>query len=504
MKKKMKAPEETPSIQKKDKPQKAANAGYSQAKTKAEANPGKPAAEFKNDAKIAATEAQSAGLKAKTDGIVKIMGMLTDRVNSIQKDLAEIKAKKAPATGNMPDILERMKKTEKDIPGLKERIEETEEAIDKLTDMMKSAPASKGSELKGDAKALMAKIASLENSRKETQEIMKKFNEKITSLQKGLAEAGKSSRPEAKPGEIAELKASIEEMEDILEKITQKMKSAPAPVPSAPPVPPELRDVRPLMDRVSRMESAIKDMRERLASMDEDIAKAAGQNSQARPEPQIQQEPPADITPLKERLDSLDMRITGINDKLMQLSGDAQKLSDYFMEGMKHLEEKLQATRKMVSAENRMLSSADSMPVTLFRPTTYRSHLRQPVPEPAPDNDIPDDYETIPRQALPMPMPPPRPAQVAQIPEESLPAPFPGNLPPPPSPDRGSMFTKLREGTVKRRPMDPDMQDIEIITEHIWESMRRRESREKITRDLINTGFEKELIDKAFMQARVG
>jgi SOS response regulatory protein OraA/RecX len=69
------------------------------------------------------------------------------------------------------------------------------------------------------------------------------------------------------------------------------------------------------------------------------------------------------------------------------------------------------------------------------------------------------------------------------------------------------MFTKLREGTVERRPlrqMDPDTQDIEIITEHIWESIRRRESREKITRDLMNTGFEKEIIDKAFMQARVG
>jgi chromosome segregation ATPase len=400
-------------------------------------------------------------LKVRFDKMLNVMDMFTERLNAAQKDILALKQARPAAKGPVQAMPQELagkiadaEKGLKDIQGLKERVGDIEEALERTV-----SPERKP----GEMNELRGRIEEIED-------ILEKVTERLKS---------------ASPGKIPQPPVDAREMRTIMERIMKLEAAMKAGTASQAPIPPELKDARQLTDRLERIETTIKDMRERLAAVDDDIAKFAEK------QPQPPQEPDQNaLRPANERLDSLDSRIAGISDKLMQVSGDCQKLSDYLMEGMKHMEEKIRGMENLVKAEDKMISSLGSKQVEVFRPTTYRSHLRQPHP----------DYYSPPSQAQRQP----RPSPIQPAPFQALP---PGILPPPPAPPRGNVFTKLRDGTVIRRPYarpEPDSDDVEIIMEHILESMRRRESRDKITRDLMNAGYDLEIIDKAFMQARVG
>ncbi len=207
-----------------------------------------------------------------------------------------------------------------------------------------------------------------------------------------------------------------------------------------------------------------------------------------------------------ERMDSVDARITGISDKLMQLSGDAQKLTEYFMQGMRYTESRMRVIEHDMGMQNTM----DMMPRPRPKPATYSPRPKSPEPIGiARDLDEDVDLMLLPRagqprqelQPAPAPRPYPDPSAQLALPLPPLP-PVRGGEPP-----ESTIFTKLRESTVVRKPlprMDPDTHDVEIIVEQIGESMHRGDTREKIERDLLTAGFDAELIGRAFMQARVG
>jgi hypothetical protein len=257
------------------------------------------------------------------------------------------------------------------------------------------------------------------------------FTDKVNTLQKNFIEVktGQSPRQDT---ESARLGQRVTDIEELLENMAAKPKTS--------------DEMKIAMDKISRLEKGMRAM-------------APGD---AKPDASLAQ-----------KVDYLETSMKGIHDKLTQLSGDMDKLLDYFMQSMKRME--------------------------------------RPMPQPRP---------------VPVSIPAPRPQPQVQ-------------LPPPPEPDReNTIFTKLRDSTVQRRPYpeprydsqaqrmpsaprlpaygppeEPEMgqvpegsmesEDMEILQEHITESMRRREPREKIMRDLVNAGYEEDQIARAFTAARM-
>jgi hypothetical protein len=255
---------------------------------------------------------------------------------------------------------------------------------------------------------------------------------------------------------VAELRERVDEIEAILEKMSERLKESG----------PGAQESGESGGRISDMEDVMKVMKDRILSMGSRISELE-QKSQAQ-EPQAPES--GDVGG---RLDTFDSRIAGVTDKLTRLSEDMQKLTSYFMDGMKHVESRIM---EMESEK----ASQPQKEENKLTPSSFRSRIKR-------EFGRQDDY-------------PPRSPE--QEPETQAPRP-----PPAPLPDRGNVFTRLREGTVVRRPMpsrDPERHDLEVLMEHIRESARKRESREKIRRDLLNAGFDPNLIAKAFMMLRAG
>jgi predicted nucleic acid-binding Zn-ribbon protein len=350
------------------------------------------------------------------------------------------------------------------------------------------------------------------------------FTEKVNSSQKDVGELKMklASLKEVKiERDVSELKERTDEIESILEKISDKLRESNEEYEKAAAS--EAKKVKSINEDISGLKAGMKDMRERAASLNTELTKLgdfkAFVQDKAK-EPQREAVPDA-IKNMTDRFDSFDSRIARMTDKVMKLGRDMEKLTDYFMEGIKHMESRIMAMEK-----DRELSMT-KLPENEFIPTTYRSHLKHETPEtsisPVPempeaeapdteaetydDSDLDEDYE-MPRRryipigpAVPMPLPPPAPLPPPGQPDSGKKQAL--SPPPAPMPER-NMFTRLREGTIVRRPIQQIDPDMDVVLEHIRESIQKRESREKITRDLLNAGFDQDLISKAFMQARIG
>jgi prefoldin subunit 5 len=382
------------------------------------------------------------------------------------------------------------------------------------------------------------------------------FTDKVNSMQKeveNLKMRVASLKEERLGRDVSELKERTDEMESILEKLSDKLREAKEE--SEKTISSESKKVKSIREDMAVLQSGVKELRGTLASLNTELTKLgdfkAFVQDKAK-EPQKEAAPDA-IKNMTDRFDSLDSRMANMSDKLMKLGGDMQKLTDYFMDGMKHMESRIMNIEREKDAEKRF--SAPAPEPRTFVPTTYRSHLKHPVgqapqaqqpqgttiialqqnqaqparrPEAyeAPeedddmDLDMDDDYD-MPRRPISgpgvaMPQPPDSGKKVSVDTFRQATAPLPPGsargkasgkqMPPAPIPDRasGSMFTRLRESTVVRRPIEQIDPDMDIIMEHIRDSTRLHESREKITRDLMNAGFDQSLISQAFMRYRVG
>ncbi len=183
---------------------------------------------------------------------------------------------------------------------------------------------------------------------------------------------------------------------------------------------------------------------------------------------------------LSQRVALLESSSSGIHDKLTQLSGDMQKLLDYFLQSTRRLDSRLR-------------------PIEARPPTIVKI---EPAIQPAPQSMMQPSSQPAPKAALLLP-PPPRPVRVRE----------------PIEPAESTIFTKLRESTVTKRPYplppepletEPDLppirmedEDMDILVETIMDSMKKHETRAKITRDLMNAGYEEEQINRAFMATRM-
>jgi predicted nucleic acid-binding Zn-ribbon protein len=362
------------------------------------------------------------------------------------------------------------------------------------------------------------------------------FTEKVNSTQKDVGELKMkmASLKEWKiEKDVSELKERTDEIEAVLEKMSDKFREYKAE--SEKSGLSESKRMRSVSEEISGLKAGVKELRERMLSLNTELTKLGDFKAfvQAKAkEPQKEAAPDA-IKNITDRFDTFDSRITGVNDRIVRMSEDLQKLTSYFMEGIKHLESRIKALETEKEVEG--LTSRIPEPEPKFTATTYRSHLkREPEPEEEMDLDE-EDYEKPERRFIPrgsrvaMPLPPPavpmsapdfgrgsegrteerrRQQAPPAEPPFNQPSPYanlpPVSSPPPaPAPERGNMFTKLRESTVIRRPIPQEDPDMDILLEHIRESIQKQESREKITRDLLNTGFDQDIINKAFLRYRV-
>ena len=396
-------------------------------------------------------EKQVSDLHSKLDDAVKAIEIFSGKVVSIQKDILDMKkgkpsketeAKSLPKA--LSEIADRLPKIEKENSGLKSRIDEMEEILEQMSSRLKdSKPSAKG------------------------QPEMKAVIDKISGLEERLSMSEKAPKPPMRgdPKEIQGLKSRIDDIEDVLEKLSSRLKEAKASAASKE----EPKEMKAIIGRISGIEDSIKSMNDQLHSLDSGLS-----GLEQKPE----KEDPDAAKALRLRLDTVDSRITGMSDKLLKLTEDTQKLSSYFLEGMNRLETRLKFMERASEAEK----PAPAMP----RPRVYLQPSERTAPTwpPAPPASA---RITVPDTASPrMPMPPTPPS--AQNPPSTI-------------------FTKLREGTVARmpapEPLSPgEQEDIAILKDHIMEGLRRRESRGKITQDLINAGYDEQIISRAFSYAR--
>jgi len=354
------------------------------------------------------------------------------------------------------------------------------------------------------------------------------FTEKVNSAQKDVGELKMkmASLKEWKiEKDVSEIKERTDEIETVLEKMSGKFKEYKVESDKSSSM--DSKKMKSATQEISGLKDGMKDIRERIASLNTELTKLGDFKAfvQAKAQEPQKEAAPDVIKNVSDRLDTTDSRIAGITERIVRLSEDIQKLTSYFMEGIKHVESRVRVMESEKDAQNR-ISIPESEPK--FTPTTYRSHLKKEA-ERESDMDMEldeEDYEKPERRFIPrgsrvaMPLPPPT-APSAQYPglgrEEDMPAPIPAfprktvpnappslGPPPAPAPERGNMFTKLRESTVIRRPIPQEDPDLDIILEHIRESTQKQESREKITRDLLNAGFDQDIINKAFLRYRAG
>jgi hypothetical protein len=327
--------------------------------------------------------------------------------------------------------------------------------------------------------------------------VLEAFTERFNSIQRDFAEM--KARPEPKPPgtkEAADLAARIDEMEAALERISER-KDPKAPRAAEP------REMKAFLGRISGLEDRVGQLTEKTAALD-NISKLKGLKEQLSPEAAAP--------------GNADSRIAAMGGKVAQVGNDVQRLSEYFLDGMKHMESRIRSLEaRLTEREGRWLLSPEKEGVTKEgswmiegrRQQTPSSHLpassRQPRPQAG-------GWETKPRfrTSYDFPSAPPggeiqEPAMAPPPRREAADVQLPAALPPPEPPATSTIFTRLRESTVIRRPPpQADDEDLDIIMEHIRESLRRSESRDKITRDLTNAGYDDETISRAFMQVRAG
>jgi len=397
---------------------------------------------------------------------------LSTSLSEAKKELNGLKAK----TANLPDRsqLEEIKKGlsgKGDISGL---------SMDEIKYMKDSI--SKTGYLERQVTDLKSKLDDMVN-------VIELFSSKINSIHKDFLEI--KSRASGEPGkqprtpEIADLRSRISEMEGVLEQMSGRLKEFSA-------AKGEPREMKAVVDKVSSLERAINGIRERVRQMGDDMAK-----------PREAAETGAGSKATGTLLEAMDSRISGVNDKILKLAEDAQKLSEYFLDGMRRMESRVRAIEMEEKAEKTF--PAITTPA-IARARAYPEPIEEPEDE-SEREDVPAPYFSRPsRQGLkPAPFAPT--AKQAAIPKPPIPS---SRLPPPPlAPPKppSNMFTRLRENTVVRipkpEPLPPDEQeDLQVLTEHIMEGLRRRETREKIARDLLNAGFDEKLVSRAFMQVR--
>jgi chromosome segregation ATPase len=475
--------------------------------------------------KSGSMENQISGMKAQLDKSLNVLDMFTEKVNSLEKALADAKLKKMSGAAIDPqtiDIIKNVQKDSKDIPSLKARMQEMEEAIDKLTDMISKAPLPPA---RGGDKSLADKITKLENSQKEMEEAIDKLTDLIKSTSRPERGAGsghskelveKLAKLEYGQKDIPSLKAMMQEMEEAVDKLTD-MADAPASG-----IKGSSMEADAMLTRMNVLEDTFKGMNEKVRAIDTDVSDIkklieeaskddTGENAQTQiiPPTSPSESVAPDLKSAAERLDSMDSRITGISDKLVQVSADVQKISDYIMEGIKYIESRIAAIEKEMDSRQKV----PSRPQPRYIPSTYSSHLQM-------KHELPEGGEIGPEPVQPKPprqynptayKPQPVMLQL-QSPKPSVIIIDPNAPPSPPMPSRGpqvsTIFTKLREGTVVKRPypnvkISGDMHDIDVLKEHIMEGARRQETREKMTQDLLNAGFDQDMIDRAFLEARV-
>jgi len=363
------------------------------------------------------------------------------------------------------------------------------------------------------------------------------FTDKVNSTQKEVGDLKMkvaSLKEERLDKDVSELRERADEMESIVEKISDKLRESKEE--SEKTISSETKKVKSIREDISILQSGVKELRGTLASLNTELTKLGDFKAfvQDRAKETDKEAAPDAIKNVTDRFDSLDSRMANMADKLMKVGRDMEKLTDYFMDGIKHMESRIMTMENEKSAESRF--SVQAAETQVFAPTTYRSHLKHPelkatqtaqpmqrsetyeLPEDE-DMDIDDDYD-IPRRpfylsgpGVAMPQPPPTPpagipAAVAVKPsgygQKVSSDTFQEKIPSAPAPDRGNMFTRLRESTVVRRPIEQIDPDMDVIMEHIRESIQLHQSREKITRDLMNAGFDQSLINQAFMRYRVG
>ncbi|MCX6814875.1 MAG: hypothetical protein NTY20_04480 [Candidatus Aenigmarchaeota archaeon] len=441
-----------------------------------------------SDSKLQAEPQDIKKLRERIDFFDKSFGVMVREVNNLKT--------------RIPDLPDR-----KQIDQLKKIAEKREEPARVSDSEIKSIR-----QFTAKSDYLDNQIAGLKVNLNNRLETLDTFTQRVNSIQKDLGDIKiklASSKELKADKEISELKERMDEMESLLAKFSDRFREYKPGKPMAP----DTKEMKTVIDKISGMEGEMKTMKEKILSMNNQIAGLG----ESKPQPQGADFSPDLAKNISDRLDTFDSRITGITDKLMKLGEDMQKLTSYFMEGIKHIEARINVMEKEKEAQSR-LSAPESG--SEFVPTTYRSHLKR-EPEEEVDTEE-DDYERPRRFLAPagpkvaMPQPPPKPPSV----QPAMPGPsfgrdysqspvtgptFGRNEPPPaPVPDRGNMFTKLRESTVIRRPIPQEDPDMDILMEHISESRQKQESREKIQRDLLNAGFEQDLINKAFMRFRVG
>jgi len=388
------------------------------------------------------------------------------------------------------------------------------------------------------------------------------FTDKVNSSQKDVGELKMkmASLKEWKTEkDVSEMKERVDEIEAVLEKMSDKFREYKEE--SEKSSSSEAKRMRSFNEEISGLKAGVKELREKMTSINTDLTKLSDFKAfvQAKAQEPQKEAAPDVIKNMSDRLDIFDSRIAATTERVVKISEDIQKLTSYFMEGIKHLESRLRGLESEKKVESFAVSIPEPEPK--FTPTTYRSHLKQ---EPEEDMDLDEEEnlegrrpgrlqsgsERLERRFIPrgasvaMPLPPPAAPgtapdfgrgmerekedafhpqsppvmnrRPAELPFNKIPSPYTGPPPAPipkrkvaepPSvlnPERGNMFTKLRESTVIRRPLPQEDPDMDIILEHIRESLQKQESREKITRDLLNAGFEQDLISRAFMRHRVG
>ncbi|MCJ7816295.1 MAG: hypothetical protein MUP55_00410, partial [Candidatus Aenigmarchaeota archaeon] len=323
------------------------------------------------------------------------------------------------------------------------------------------------------------------------------FTDTINSAQKDVGELKMkmASLKEWKiEKDVSEVKERTDEIETILEKMSDKFREYKEE--SEKSAASESKKMRSVAEDISGLKGGVKELRERMFSLNTELTKLGDFKAfvQAKAQEPQKEAAPDIIKNMSDRLDTTDSRIAGVNDRIVRMSDDLQKLTSYFMEGIKHVESRIRVMESEKDAQNRIsFQESGPEPEPKFTPSTYRSHLKResdmdpeldeedyekperrfiprgsriamPLPPPAAPGPAPDfgrganEREKASRDAFQRQSPPVTNRFPAELPFNQIPSPYtnlpPVSSPPPaPAPERGNMFTKLRESTVIRRPI---------------------------------------------------
>ncbi|MEM7815674.1 MAG: hypothetical protein QXN71_00975 [Candidatus Aenigmatarchaeota archaeon] len=341
-------------------------------------------------------------------------------------------------------------------------------------------------ELVEKSESLEKQVIELRNRNEEIMQAVEIFTDKVNNLHKDFVElrteksSGKGysdaireiiDRVSALEKQNSDFGKRFDEIEGVLEQMYDKIEGLKA----APEK--DKGEIKAIVEKISQLDDKVKSLG--------------------------QQKDKPDTEGIRQIASGFEQRVKELNDVITQLTDRVQKLSNYYMDGIKHLDMRLNSLERRVYEERGKEILRESQKPAFREKKVEPFQTKHEKPKPTPEEEM-EKLLPPPKREIP-PAPRPGPRYVAPEPETFS--------PPKPSYEKGNIFTKLRESTVQRKPyptypLPPpapnEFDDIEIIKEHILESLRRNESREKITRDLLNAGYEEEMIAKAFMNVMVG